>query len=68
MPVLTPGTLATASPISRIAVTRSCVGAALGYLCFRFADIDWQATHPNLGKLYTKLMQRPSLADTAPHD
>ena len=44
------------------------VGAALGYLCFRFADIDWQATHPNLGKLYTKLMQRPSLADTAPHD
>jgi len=44
------------------------VGAALGYLCFRFADIDWQATHPNLGRLYTKLMQRPSLADTAPHD
>ena len=44
------------------------VGAALGYLCFRFADIDWQAAHPNLGKLYAKLMQRPSLADTAPHD
>jgi len=44
------------------------VGAALGYLCFRFADIDWQAAHPNLGRLYTKLMQRPSLVDTAPHD
>jgi glutathione S-transferase len=44
------------------------VGAALGYLCFRFADIDWQAAHPNLGKLYAKLMQRPSLADTVPHD
>ena len=44
------------------------VGAALGYLCFRFADIDWQAAHPNLGRLYAKLMQRPSLADTAPHD
>ena len=44
------------------------VGAALGYLCFRFADIDWQAAHPNLGRLYTKLMQRPSLADTTPHD
>ena len=27
MPVLTPGTLATASPISRIALTRSWVGA-----------------------------------------
>ena len=44
------------------------VGTALGYLCFRFADIDWQAAHPNLGRLYAKLMQRPSLADTAPHD
>ena len=44
------------------------VGTALGYLSFRFADIDWQAAHPNLGRLYTKLMQRPSLADTAPHD
>ncbi|MGB8053429.1 MAG: glutathione S-transferase, partial [Azonexus sp.] len=43
------------------------VGTALGYLRFRFADIDWQAAHPNLGRLYTKLMQRPSLADTAPH-
>ena len=44
------------------------VGTALGYLSFRFADIDWQAAHPNLGRLYTKLMHRPSLADTAPHD
>ena len=44
------------------------VGTALGYLSFRFADIDWQAAHPNLGRLYAKLMQRPSLADTAPHD
>ncbi|HEX9196020.1 MAG TPA: glutathione S-transferase [Azonexus sp.] len=44
------------------------VGAALGYLCFRFADIDWQAAHPNLARLYAKLMQRPSLADTVPHD
>ena len=44
------------------------VGAALGYLCFRFADINWQESHPNLGKLYTKLMQRGSLADSVPHD
>lgn len=44
------------------------VGTALGYLAFRFADINWQESHPNLGKLYAKLMLRPSLADTAPHD
>jgi glutathione S-transferase len=28
------------------------VGTALGYLCFRFADINWQESHPNLAKLY----------------
>jgi len=44
------------------------VGSALGYLCFRFADIEWQATHPNLARLYEKLMQRPSFAETIPQD
>ena len=42
------------------------MGCALGYLDFRFADIDWRATHPNLGKLYAKQLQRPSFTDTAP--
>lgn len=42
------------------------VGAALGYLAFRFPDIDFQAQHPNLGRLYEKLMQRPSFQDTIP--
>ncbi len=44
------------------------LGTALGYLAFRFPDINWQENHPNLGKLYNKLMLRPSLADTVPHD
>jgi glutathione S-transferase len=43
-------------------------GAALGYLCLRFANINWQENHPNLAKLYAKLMLRPSFADTVPHD
>lgn len=42
------------------------VGVALGYLAFRFADIEWQTAHPNLAKLYDKLMLRPSFADTVP--
>lgn len=42
------------------------VGAALGYLVFRFGDIDWQTTHPNLARLYEKLMQRPSFQETIP--
>ena len=44
------------------------VGCALGYLNFRFPDIDWHGCHPNLGKLHDKLMQRPSFADTVPRD
>lgn len=44
------------------------VGTALGYLDFRFPDIDWKTQHPSLGKLYGKLMQRPSFQDTAPRD
>ena len=43
-------------------------GTALGYLSFRFADINWQESHPNLGKLYAKLMLRPSFADNVPRD
>ena len=42
------------------------VGVALGYLDFRFAQINWREPHPNLHKLYDKLMQRPSFADTKP--
>jgi glutathione S-transferase len=42
------------------------VGCALGYLDFRFPDIDWRTPYPNLAKLHEKLMQRPSFADTVP--
>ena len=41
-------------------------GCALGYLDFRFPDIDWRDTHPNLARLSDKLAQRQSFADTAP--
>jgi len=44
------------------------VGTALGYLNFRFADIEWQESYPNLGKLYAKLMLRQSFIDTVPKD
>jgi len=44
------------------------VGCALGYLAFRYPNIDWHEQHPNLAKLYAKLLQRPSFAETIPHD
>jgi len=43
------------------------VGAMLGYLVFRFPDIDWQTQYPNLARLYEKLMTRPSFQATVPH-
>jgi len=42
------------------------VGVALGYLDFRFPEIDWRTPHPALHKLFDKLMQRQSFADTLP--
>lgn len=42
------------------------VGCALGYLDFRFPDIDWRADYPNLARLSDKLSQRQSFVDTLP--
>lgn len=42
------------------------VGCALGYLDFRFPQIDWRAEHPTLGRLADKLNARNSFIDTAP--
>jgi len=42
------------------------VGCALGYLDFRFPEIDWRAKHGNLARVYERLMQRPSFAESAP--
>lgn len=41
------------------------VGCALGYLDFRFPDLNWRYHHPQLARLYDKLAQRPSFAQTA---
>lgn len=43
------------------------VGCALGYLDFRFPQLDWRARHPNLDKLQAKLMLRQSFVDTMPN-
>lgn len=42
------------------------VGCALGYLVFRFPDIDWRSEYGNLASLYDRLMTRPSFQDTVP--
>jgi glutathione S-transferase len=42
------------------------VGCAVGYLDFRFPQLDWRSAHPNLHKLYDKLSQRQSFVDSVP--
>ena len=42
------------------------LGCAVGYLLFRFPEVQWQAQYPNLDRLYQKLMQRASFVETAP--
>lgn len=43
------------------------VGCALGYLDFRFPELDWRGRHGNLALLLDQhLMPRPSFAETVP--
>ncbi len=42
------------------------VACAVGWLSFRFPEIDWRGDYPNLAKLFDKLSERPSFKDTLP--
>jgi glutathione S-transferase len=42
------------------------VGCALGWLLFRFPEIDWRGDYPNLARLYDKLSERASFKDSVP--
>lgn len=42
------------------------VGCALGYLDYRFPQIDWRGDYPNLARVHDKLAVRQSFIDSAP--
>ena len=42
------------------------VGCALGYLDFRFPQIDWRTPYPLLARHFEKLSARQSFIDTVP--
>lgn len=42
------------------------VGVCLGWLSFRFPEMNWRDTNPGLSKLIAKLEERATFADTAP--
>lgn len=43
-------------------------GCALGYLDFRFPEINWRGAYTNLARLHDKLMLRASFADSVPRE
>jgi len=44
-------------------ITTAC---ALGYLDFRFPDLDWRKRAPGLGAWYAEFAKRPSMQKTRP--
>ena len=50
----------------RYSLADIALGCALGYIGWRFPDLDWKTRHPNLAQHATKLYARQSFADTAP--
>lgn len=42
------------------------VGSALGWIAFRFPEIDWRGEHDNLARLFDRLSERQSFRDTVP--
>ena len=50
----------------QISLADIAVGVAVGYLDFRFPQINWRGQHPNLGALYERLSQRQSFKDSLP--
>ena len=50
----------------RLSLPDIAAGCTLGYLDFRFPEINWREAHPNLAKFTEKLNARPSFQETMP--
>ena len=55
-----------ASLNGRLDIGTITIGCALGYLDFRFPDLDWRAGHPATAAWYETFSQRPSMQATKP--
>jgi glutathione S-transferase len=44
------------------------VGTCVGWLDFRFPQLEWRKDRPNLARLAVKLGERPSFAETMPRE
>jgi glutathione S-transferase len=44
------------------------IGCALGYLDFRFPEIDWRASHPQAARWYAAFRTLPAMQATTPYE
>ena len=44
------------------------IAACTGFLDFRYPDLDWRSERPQLTRLTERLAERPSVAETVPHE
>ena len=50
----------------RVDIGTITIGCGLGYLDFRFPDLSWRSSRPQLSKWFTEFGNRPSMKETAP--
>lgn len=44
------------------------IAACTGFLDFRYPELDWRNDRPQLTRLVARLAERPSVAETVPHE
>ena len=53
---------------NRLTLADIAVVCSLGYLDFRYPEINWREPHPNLARHFERMSARASVADTVPTD
>jgi glutathione S-transferase len=53
---------------THVDIAHVTLGVVLGYLDFRYGNIDWRSQHPGLARWYESFGVRPSMRQTAPED
>jgi glutathione S-transferase len=51
----------------RVDIGTITIACALGYLDFRFPDLGWRASRPQLSSWFSEFENRPSMQATMPH-
>ncbi len=62
------GELAGAPDGTAASIGQITIGCALGYLDFRYAELDWRAGLPRTADWFAQFDERPAMAATRPRE